>query len=211
MSATSATISKPEGASDKVGLRLAGTWDQLATLEEESSGFLDECQRRTTVHQQQIQTKTFVLKNDFRSGYEKLEDQSNEFKPNELKPNGPSQSQPNGSSPSQPNGPNPSDCESRGDGEVEEQRTTTYTSEGRTCQNNDRRNRQNYDRRLSVFLGTNKPFERRRTQEEQEIDKNFQWFMCLRHRYTIYFFVTIVIFVVGMTISFLLKHWDHIT
>jgi len=66
-------------------------------------------------------------------------------------------------------------------------------------------NRQEYDRRLSVFLGTTRPFQRRRTQEEQEIENNFRWSMCLRHRHTLIFFACIVVFVVGIVVSLALK------
>lgn len=66
-------------------------------------------------------------------------------------------------------------------------------------------NRQEYDRRLSVFLGTTRPFQRRRTREEQEIETNFRWSMCLRHKYTLIFFVCIAVFVIGIIVSLLLK------
>lgn len=67
-------------------------------------------------------------------------------------------------------------------------------------------NRQEYDRRLSVFLGTQRPFQRRRTQEEQEIETNFRWSMCLRHKHTLIFFACIVVFVIGIIVSLFLKN-----
>jgi len=66
-------------------------------------------------------------------------------------------------------------------------------------------NRQDYDRRLSVFLGTTRPFQRRRTREEQEIETNFRWSMCLCHRLTLVFFACIFVFIVGIIVSLSLK------
>jgi len=66
-------------------------------------------------------------------------------------------------------------------------------------------NRQEYDRRLSVFLGTQRPFQRRRTREEQEIETNFRWSMCLFHKHTLIFFACIAIFLIGIAVSFALK------